>query len=383
MVAGNSRVQSRALRQGIDVAMIWFALASLSPVAILAAACLWGGVLPWLALAYVTVFVTAMDRWTHIALPVREDNSSQRQALRLNLVLGLLHLPLLALGVWAVADAPGLALAQRLAIALALGLYLGQVGNSNAHVLIHAPDRWARRLGMAVYISLLFGHHASAHPRIHHVLVASDGDPNSARRGEGFYRFWPRAWIGSFRAGLRAETQARARLTQRPAALSHPYVIYCGGAVLTLAIAFALAGWTGCLVLFGLASYAQMQLLLADYIQHYGLRRTRLANGRLQPVGPQHSWNAPHWYSSAMMLNAPRHSDHHQHPARQFPALRLNATTMPVWPYSMPMMATLALFPGLWRRRMDPHVLKWQAQIENTPSSQAPGRRTDARNLPL
>ncbi len=44
-----------------------------------------------------------------------------------------------------------------------------------------------------------------------------------------------------------------------------------------------------------LAAYAQMQLLLSDYVQHYGLRRKTSENGKPEPVGPQHSWNAPAW----------------------------------------------------------------------------------------
>lgn len=336
--------------------MFWFALASLSPIVTLTAACWLGGVWPLIALAHVTVLVRVLDRIGPVTLPRRDDATAQRFGLTLNVTLGLLHLPLLALGVWALTQ-PDRAIWQTLCTALALALWFGQVSNSNAHELIHAPQRNARRLGTLVYITLLFGHHASAHPKVHHLHVASDGDPNSAPAGQGFYHFWPRAWIGSFLAGWRAETAARSRLLPPPAPLSHPYVAYCGGAALTLLTACLLAGLPGLAALIALAGYAQMQLLLADYVQHYGLRRTRGPDGKLCPAGPEHSWNAPHWYSSAMMLNAPRHSDHHQHPARRFPALELT-DAMPRWPYPMPVMASLALMPPLWRRVMDPRLAR-------------------------
>ncbi|HSG55886.1 MAG TPA: fatty acid desaturase, partial [Paracoccaceae bacterium] len=103
-----------------------------------------------------------------------------------------------------------------------------------------------------------------------------------------------------------------------------------------------------------------MQLLLSDYVQHYGLRRRTRADGRLEPVGPQHSWNAAPWFSAAVMLNAPRHSDHHLNPARPYPALRLDAASMPVLPRSLPVMAMLALWPAAWRRVMDAKVALWQ-----------------------
>jgi len=89
-------------------------------------------------------------------------------------------------------------------------------------------------------------------------------------------------------------------------------------------------------------------------------------------MGVRHSWNAPHWFSSALMLNAPRHSDHHTHPARVYPALRLTED-MPVLPRSLPAMATLALFPRLWRRVMDPRVADWQDGAER-PAPGAPSK---------
>lgn len=341
--------------------MLRFSLASLSPIAVLVAACIWGGFWPLAAFLYVTAFVMVMDRLPVAALPASGNDRTERLGLALNICLAILHVPLLLLGVWSIATRTELGVTQGVVLGLALGLYLGQVANSNAHELIHRQEKWPRRLGKTVFIALLFGHHASAHPKVHHVHVATDDDPNSACVGEGFYRFWPRAWVGSFRAGLEAENVARARKVPAPGALSHPYFAYCGGAVAMLAFAYLMAGTRGIWVLLAIAGYTQMQLLLADYVQHYGLRRGHRPDGRREPAGPQHSWNAPHWYSGAMMLNAPRHSDHHQHPARHFAALDLDAATMPLLPRPMPVMAALALFPPLWRRIMDPRVAKWQA----------------------
>ena len=94
-------------------------------------------------------------------------------------------------------------------------------------------------------------------------------------------------------------------------------------------------------------------------MQHYGLRRkiseTDADGGKPEPVRAAHSWNSPQLWSSAMMLNAPRHSDHHQHPMRPYPALTLDSR-MPVLPHALPVMAVIALWPPLWRRVMDPRV---------------------------
>ena len=100
---------------------------------------------------------------------------------------------------------------------------------------------------------------------------------------------------------------------------------------------------------------------MSDYVQHYGLRRASLPGGRPEPVGPAHSWNAGHWFSSSMMLNAPRHSDHHAHPARPYPALRLPETDKaPRLPWPLPVACTLAFFPRLWKRAIRRHLKPWR-----------------------
>jgi alkane 1-monooxygenase len=101
--------------------------------------------------------------------------------------------------------------------------------------------------------------------------------------------------------------------------------------------------------------------MLSDYVQHYGLLRKRRADGRLEPVSAAHSWNAPHWFSAAMMLNAPRHSDHHAHPSRPYPALRLpQACDAPMLPWPLPFACLIALAPPLWKRLMRPHLAPWR-----------------------
>ncbi|MCD1616549.1 alkane 1-monooxygenase [Salipiger marinus] len=328
--------------------MIRFATATLLATALLAAALIHGGAaLAGLALAYITVLTWALDHVAALAapdLPEAEFPAGDGLAL----LLGLAHLPLLYGGVAVLASPETPALTRGL-LFLALGLYLGQVSNSVAHELIHRPGRGLRRLGTLVFVSLLFGHHVSAHLRVHHVHAATPRDPNSAPLGQSWYRFAPRAWIGSFRAGYRAEQRLRAA----GAGGLHPYALYLGGGLASLVLAAGLGGGGGVLALLALGAYAQAQLLLSDYVQHYGLRRRQLAPGRYAPVGPAHSWNAPQGWSAALMVNAPRHSDHHTSPARAYPGLRLDRQTMPVLPYALPVMAVIALIPPLWRRLMD------------------------------
>lgn len=338
--------------------MFLFAIATLAPLAFLIAGALWGGW--WIAggIFVITVFTWAADHLMRHAAGVtgRDDEFPSGDGLAVLLAVLLLA----GLGLALRAFGAGHSGLELLGLVIGWGLAFGQIGHPVAHELIHRRAAWRRALGRAVYVAVLMGHHASSHLRVHHVHVGTGDDPASAPLGMGFWRYAVRAWAGSFMAGLRAETALRARAAVPAAGWTHPYVGYAWGAVLALGLAFALAGWGGVLALLGIAGYAQVQILLSDYIQHYGLRRMVLADGRLEPVGPRHSWNAPQAWSSAMMLNAPRHADHHAHPGRPYPALRLEGD-MPMLPRAVPVMAVAALIPPLWRRMMDRRAMRWMA----------------------
>ncbi|MCL7464378.1 alkane 1-monooxygenase [Phaeovulum sp. NW3] len=342
-----------------------FALVTLLPLPFLMLGAVLGGAFAWGALAYVAVLITVLDRLIAGAAPDAPEGAEFPAANRLSAALAIAHFVALAVAVWALSGGSGLGWGDRVALFLGFGLFFGQVSNSNAHELIHRADRRLFRLGMWVYISLLFGHHTSAHRLVHHRFVATPDDPNSAELGEGFWDFARRAWAGSFVAGHEMETNLRKTLPPGDSLRArlrrvHPYVIYLAGGAGFVLAALALFGVGGLLAYLLLCAHAQVQLLLADYVQHYGLSRRRLGMDRYEPVGPAHSWDAPQRVSSLWMLNAPRHSDHHAHPGREYPALRLGAIGVPgrpVLPRSLPVMATLALIPLLWRRVMDRRVM--------------------------
>lgn len=351
--------------------MMLFALATLSPAILILAAILWGGLWAWLAAGFVTFIAFSLDRLTPEQIGNADPQAEFPASATLLVAMAMAHLTLLAIGIPALGGEGGLTGLERGLIAIAISLFFGQISHPVAHELIHRTGRPLRLLGQVIYTSMLFGHHASAHLRVHHVHVGSKADPNSAPLGEGFYSFAVRAWPQGFLAGWRAEN----RLRRGHAPWRHPYPLYVSGAALTILAAFTVAGVPGLSALIMINLYAQLQILMSDYIQHYGLQRQALADGRLEPVGPQHSWNAPHWFTSAMSLNAPRHSDHHVAPRRPYPALQLDEDKMPCLPYSLPVMAGIALIPPIWRRIMDPRCARWlPVWIDRSPA--------DTRNIP-
>ncbi|WP_373635592.1 alkane 1-monooxygenase [Yoonia sp. SS1-5] len=328
-----------------------FAVATLTPAVLILTGAVRGGAWILLAILFQTALTSILDRWVHYVSPARATPTGGG----LSIMLALVHFAVLPITVMALAADHLLSL-EKVGLFFAAGLFLGQVSHANAHELIHRPTKLAHRLGMWVYISILFGHHTSAHVLVHHQHVATSDDPNTSRRGEGFYRFMIRAWIGSFKQGFAAE---QARLARIGAPFwRNPYLVYVGGAVLFIAIAAQFAGRGGVVAYIGLAAYAQTQLLMSDYVQHYALHRARRDDGKPVPVNATHSWNSPHWFSSALLLNGTRHSDHHAHPARPYPALDLPEDA-PMLPKPLPLMAAIALVPPLWRRVMDPLAERW------------------------
>ena len=339
-----------------------FAAASLTPLALLGFGIVGGGLWVAAGLIYMTVFAALMDQVAAGFIGDADDGVEFPGTDALLVVLALGTLSLMPAAVWAIAGDSGLSGLARFGVFLAAGLWIGQVANPAAHELIHRGHRGLFRLGALVYSVLLFGHHTSAHRLVHHRHAASADDPNTARAGEGYYRFLIRAWGGSFRQGLAAETALRARGDGKGV---HPYVAYLGIAAVCLALGYAIAGAFGVLAWAALAFHGQSQLMLSDYVQHYGLTRARLPNGRLEPVGPRHSWNAPQWFSAAFMLNAPRHSDHHAHPSRPYPALRLpGADDAPRLPWPLPTACMIALIPPLWKRAIRPHLARWRTAAD-------------------
>ena len=313
-----------------------------------------------LALLWLTVLAAGMDRI--LAPPQRQDHDNSPWSDALSVILGLTHPALMVLVLLAL-NQPDLSTLGALVLILALASFTGQVSHPNAHELIHRRPPALRAIGAMVYASVGFGHHVSAHRLVHHRHVGTADDPNTPRAGESFWAYLPRAWAGSFQAGLAAE---RARLTRqggRAHILSTAFALWMGGALVSLALAFWLAGVDGALVLILWAGLFGAQVLMSDYIQHYGLERLRLANGRREAVSPHHSWNAPSGFTSYLMMNAPAHSEHHMHPDRPYDRLD-PLGDVPMLPHPLPVMAALATIPPIWRRVMDRRAQKVMAAAQ-------------------
>jgi len=125
--------------------------------------------------------------------------------------------------------------------------------------------------------------------------------------------------------------------------------------------ALILGGVLGLVLFVFQAFVAVLQLELVNYVEHYGLTRKHLGEGKYEHVKPHHSWNAAHMASNWLLINLQRHSDHHYKPERRFPLLQnYTEAEAPQLPYGYPIMTLAALVPPLWRRMMNPRVRRWR-----------------------
>jgi alkane 1-monooxygenase len=266
-----------------------------------------------------------------------------------------------------------------LGFALTVGT-VGGIGIANAHELGHKKVRGERWLARVVLAQTAYGHFYVEHNRGHHDRVATPEDPASARLGESFWAFWPRTVVGSVRSAWQLEATRLARHGQ-PVWSRHNEVLVAWSMTLALYGGLALAFGPGVLGFLAVQAVFGFSLLEAvNYIEHYGLARQRLPNGRYERCRPEHSWNANQIASNLLLYHLQRHSDHHAWPARRYQALR-HFDEAPQLPAGYGALIPLALVPPLWRRVMDPRVVAHyggdRARANVQPSSH--GQRQQAR----
>jgi alkane 1-monooxygenase len=250
---------------------------------------------------------------------------------------------------------------EALGLFFGMGVVSGTIGINYAHELIHQRARWERAMGDLLLAGVLYSHFRSEHLRVHHLHVATPRDTVTARYNEGFHRFFWRVLQSGHGSAFRGEAMMLARRGLEPWDKRNPFWVYIALQAGMVILAVALGGWIGLGLFLWQALVAVWQLELVNYVEHYGMTRRHLGDGKYEPVRPHHSWNADHRVTNWLLINLQRHSDHHVKPDRRFPLLQTyDPTTAPQLPHGYPVMTALAMVPPLWRRRMNPRVREWR-----------------------
>lgn len=326
----------------------------------------------WDAWAWYTPFVY------FVVIPVldaclgrdRRNPSPQHEAVlrddRFYVALPLLCVPLqlgvLLWGAWAFAHAP-FGLPGQIGWVVSIGCVGGVLAINAAHELIHKPTALERGAGGVLLASVLYGSFKIEHIHGHHVDVATPADNSTARRGESAWHFIGRAFARNVARAWRLERSRAARLGL-PFAWWRSEVAqwFALSAFFAAVCVLAAGGWAGLAYFVVQAMVAIALLETINYIEHYGLQRERLADGRYERVDTRHSWNADFLLTNLMLFQLQRHSDHHAHAARRYHLLR-HCDESPQLPFGYATMVVLAWLPPLWRRLMDPRVEHYKAAL--------------------
>ena len=243
---------------------------------------------------------------------------------------------------------------------LSQGVVGGILAINTAHELIHKDGRLEPFVGGALLASVGYHGFKIEHLRGHHVHVSTPEDASSARFGQSLWHFLPRAM---WRNTLNAWRLEARRLHGLGLPTLHWRNEMMGWTALWLAFAGLFLAWLGPvgLVFFllqGLLAAGSLEII--NYIEHYGLERERLADGRYERTTHLHSWNSDYALSNLLLFQLQRHSDHHAFPKRRYAILR-HQPESPQLPGGYAAMFVLALVPPLWKRVVDPRVLAFRA----------------------
>jgi len=305
----------------------------------------------WLVPAVAFVVIPVMDQALGHDTSEPDDGGPRRRWADVALWMWLpTQLACLGVVLWHAADLSPGALAGW---SLAMGVISGGGGITVAHELVHRKGRGSRALAEGLMLSVVYPWFCVEHVLGHHRNVATPRDPATSRLGESVYRFWWRSVSGSLVSAWRLESE---RVRKRSlSGLADRRLRYAIGLVIMAGLAIAVGGPWGLAawLVQGVVGFSLLEVI--NYVEHYGLQREQLANGRYERVQPHHSWNSNHALTNRLLFNLPRHADHHAWAYRTYDQLR-PWPDAPTLPFGYPTMVLIALVPPLWRAVMDPRV---------------------------
>lgn len=230
---------------------------------------------------------------------------------------------------------------------LSVGIVTGGIGIVVAHELVHKNTWYEKNSGGLLLALVCYGTFKVEHLRGHHVCVGTELDASTAKYNQSLYSFLLQTFRHNFINGWRLEILRLKNKGLSPFSMQNELLCWYGVSITIAALLTFLFGWQA-LAFFLLQSFVAITLLeITNYIEHYGLQRKKLANGRYEHVTPMHSWNSDYLLSNLILFQLQRHSDHHVAAKRRYQSL-IHKQTSPQLPAGYPTMVLLALVPPLW-----------------------------------
>lgn len=238
---------------------------------------------------------------------------------------------------------------------LSVGTIGAIVAINVGHELIHKDpliEQWA---GGLLFACVTYGGFKVEHVRGHHVHVSTPEDASSSRYGQSLYAFLPHAYLHNFLNAWSLEAKKLKRKGLSVFSIRNELIWWYGISFVLAGVCGVLWGWAGVGYFFAQSFVAFSLLEVINYVEHYGLHRRTLENGRYERTNVEHSWNSNYLLTNLFLFQLQRHSDHHANPKRRYQVLRHHEVS-PQLPSGYATMVVLALFPPLWFKVMNPRV---------------------------
>ncbi len=258
--------------------------------------------------------------------------------------------------------AEGWTLAGRI---VSMGILCGVFGINVAHELGHRATTHERAMAKALLLTSLYMHFYIEHNKGHHKRVATPDDPASARYGESIFQFYLRCIAGSY---MSAWEISNREMKKKGLPILHIQNEMLRFHVIQLLFLVLISLLFGIKALLGFITAAIIGICLLEavnYIEHYGLSRKEIGEGKYERAMPVHSWNSNHPIGRIMLFELSRHSDHHYLASRKYQVLRHHEDA-PQMPTGYPGMMVLAHFPPLWFKVMHRTIERLNTSANNT-----------------
>jgi len=318
-----------------------------------------GGIWAWAVPIFAFICIPIFE----FILPQNRDNFEQEQEQTRNasVIFDLMlyvNLPLIfaisAVALLRISEV-SLTLMEIVGLIFSAGIVLSTNGINVAHEIGHRPSFFNQTLSRVMLLPSLYMHFNIEHNLGHHKHVATPEDPATSQLGENFYSFLPKTLIGGFLSAWKIESKILKKKQLGTWSIQNRMLQFILVQAIYLAIIYI---WLGhfvmvCAIIMAIISSSFLEAI--NYVEHYGLQRKKLKNGKYEPVQSNHSWNSDHTLGRIMLYELTRHSDHHIKSTRKFQVLRTYKEG-PELPLGYPASILLCLVPPLWFKVMNPLV---------------------------
>ena len=238
-----------------------------------------------------------------------------------------------------------------------MGLLCGVFGINVGHELGHRVNPFEQFLAKSLLLTSLYMHFFIEHNKGHHKKVATPEDPSSARYGEPVFAFYFRSVSFSYLSAWQIAANDVKKKGKSILSFHNEMIQFHLIQVAFLLLLFFVFGWIATIYFLAAATIGFLLLETVNYIEHYGLQRKSIGEGKYERAMPAHSWNSDHVVGRLFLFELSRHSDHHYLASRKYQLLRHHDDS-PQMPTGYPGMMILSLLPPVWFKVMNRRIRK-------------------------